>query len=315
MNELSAPLHVDLSLTGRCQLRCDYCSAAPLSSLDIQFHDAYALISELGDLGVFSLLLTGGEPTIHKNFLELAAHASRLIPNVTINTNGLKLAQSSFLAAIVDKCPKALFAISLDAVDPTLNDLSRGHGGIEATEAIEKSSRAGLRVCLSSVLTEATLDHAHLLVERFFPAVKTFRFFPKMSRAQSELNSMPSSYFVEVHAFYRRLRLVAARYPGVKLLTPLGDLANTGSRPPALDSESNCICVHTRVFVDSDLHVYPCFYSANRQNCMGSYPEATFAEIWAGSKAKSLRNSAESSHLCKANKLATSVPIRFSTLA
>lgn len=69
----SAPVLADISLTNRCNLKCEYCYASSgdenkiLSELSL---DTYKLLFEqLDKMNVHRISLTGGEPLLRKDFL------------------------------------------------------------------------------------------------------------------------------------------------------------------------------------------------------------------------------------------------------
>jgi MoaA/NifB/PqqE/SkfB family radical SAM enzyme len=87
------PCTVEIHLTNRCQLDCVFCYYKNRNNnCFIPVEQANHLIDELYDMGVETLIISGGgEPLIHPNIKEiLFSIFSRKIP-VGINTNGLAL--------------------------------------------------------------------------------------------------------------------------------------------------------------------------------------------------------------------------------
>lgn len=82
---------VCLELTYRCNERCVHCyiDDPTRESLELQFEDYKKVLDELREMGCMSILLTGGEPTLHKDFLRIARYAKQLGIIVDIYTNGL----------------------------------------------------------------------------------------------------------------------------------------------------------------------------------------------------------------------------------
>ncbi|WMD22350.1 radical SAM protein [Achromobacter seleniivolatilans] len=307
---ISAPLHIDFAITGRCQLRCDYCSAMPLGQPDVPVARAIEILKEMRDIGVFSLLLSGGEPTVHRDFLKIAAAASDAIPSLLINTNGLRLAKSAAAAELRTAAPAAIVAISLDSPNLESNDVSRGFGGEHAVQAIENCLREGIVVCISAVLTEATVGSATGLVDRFFPSVKKYRFFPRVLRSCADAQRNGNSYAEAVKSFYESLGRLATRYPGVELLTPMGNSARYDLAPEA-DMGQRCICAQTRLYIDSSLDVFPCYYAANDHNKLGSCVNKSLKEIWTSRVADSLRKRATHANLCGPTTSLQAIPARY----
>lgn len=80
-------------LTYRCNAYCDFChfgdhssfKKTPFASLD----DYYSNVSQLAKLGVKFIDLTGGEPLLHKDIVEMAKYSRSLKMQTSITTNGL----------------------------------------------------------------------------------------------------------------------------------------------------------------------------------------------------------------------------------
>jgi MoaA/NifB/PqqE/SkfB family radical SAM enzyme len=283
---LSAPVHVDFEITGRCQLRCDYCSAMPLGSPDADSATTLDFLRELQELGVFSLLISGGEPTLHRDFLQILQRAAACVPSVTVNSNGLRLADRKFCEAVKDAAPNALLAISVDAIDPAINDVHRGAGGAKALAAIDNCVDLGMKVCVSSVLTEASLPQSAELVVKLWPRVRQFRFFPQVPRSPTDLAGRSADYQQKVSAFFEELGQLAADRPGIHLLTPFGNVADDADSR----REAACVCLLTRVYVDSHFNVFPCFYAAAQANLLGSLRRQSLRTVWQSGAARDLRS-------------------------
>lgn len=309
--KLSAPLHVDFAITGRCQLRCSYCSAMPLGDPDVPTRRALGVLEELQELGVFSLLLSGGEPTIHHDFHCIVAAACKAVPSVLINTNGLQLAKPGAARKFRDAAPNAVIAISLDSADLDANDHNRGQGGAQALRAIESCHFEGITVCISAVLTERTLGSAATLIQRFFPEIKRFKFFPRVPRNVVDAQRNSGYYAQEVERFYQSLPELLIRFPGVELLTPRGVVGTFENCTKETGKNSTqCVCTTTRLFINSSFDVYPCYYSANKENLIGSCADVSIREIWESESLHALRLRAQKSDLCGPNSL-QAIPARY----
>ncbi|RQT46702.1 radical SAM protein [Burkholderia cepacia] len=308
--ELSAPLHIDFEITGRCQLDCSYCSAAPLGQPDVPTDRAIALLAEMHRIGVFSLLMSGGEPTLHRDFVKIAAAASRSVRALVVNTNGIRFSREKLCAEFADAAPNALVAISLDSADSAASNSSRGTGAELAMKAIANCSALGLPVCISAVLTEKTFSNAAELVDRFAPKVNLFRFFPRVPRDENDLLLNNSAYIKSLNDFYACLRTLAINNPAVEVLTPSGNARNweaEGEKKTATE----CVCSTTRLYIDRKLDVYPCYYSAHPDNLIGSCEYRSLEELWKTEKARSIREKSARKRLCGASPGPTTIPIRY----
>jgi len=120
-NRLLRPLTAVYYTTTECNLNCAYCEdfgrgrseeAIPPLSLD----DALRLLRVVRT-GTDHLILTGGEPLLHPDIVELVIRARRELRfrHLTLMTNGLLLPQHEALLPAVDR-----LVVSLDATDPDL---------------------------------------------------------------------------------------------------------------------------------------------------------------------------------------------------
>lgn len=305
--ELSAPLDVEFGITRKCQLRCSYCSAMPLEGGTSATERSLAIIEELGSLNVFSLLISGGEPTLHPAFFEIITLASKLIPSVLINTNGIKLSKIKYVEKIKELAPNILVSISLDSADPNISDIERGNGGQLAIMAIENCISAKLNVCVSSVLTESSIDSAIDLIEKFAPQVRKFRFFPRVPRNENDLFLNSIVYQKKVEKFYKKLKTFSTAHPELDLLTPTSFI-NIDST-----NDTKCICTSTKLYIDETLNVYPCYYSANSFNKIGSCVINSIQNLWNSEKALELRKLSQNKRLCGVRLSEQKIPARYDT--
>ncbi len=93
-------VHRDLrvSLTDRCSLRCTYCMPAQglpwIPSADmLSTAELVRVVRVAVDLGVTEVRLTGGEPLLHPDVVEVVGRLTALPqpPRVSVTTNGLRL--------------------------------------------------------------------------------------------------------------------------------------------------------------------------------------------------------------------------------
>lgn len=149
-----------LSLTDRCNFRCPYCMPEkprwlPASSL----LDAEELTAIAGifvrDLGIRSIRLTGGEPLLRKDVVDIVARLHGLrasgLERLSMTSNGVRLAP---LATRLQRAGLEDINISLDSLDPEqFQRMSRGRYGLaDVLSGIEAARAAGLAVKLNCVI-------------------------------------------------------------------------------------------------------------------------------------------------------------------
>lgn len=92
------PLNGSLEVTARCNLRCQHCYL-PMSQRagsrlgELSLLEIRRIFSEIADAGCLWLLLTGGEPFMRKDFLEIYDDAKQKGFIITLFTNGTLLTE------------------------------------------------------------------------------------------------------------------------------------------------------------------------------------------------------------------------------
>lgn len=111
----AAPLMAWIELTRKCNLRCPHCfvEGGTKRSTELTTERILWLLDEWAQMGVFSVVLTGGEPTVHPDFLAIVDHAYRLGFTVAIATNGMALTDRLLRGIPSDD---TIISISLDGI-------------------------------------------------------------------------------------------------------------------------------------------------------------------------------------------------------
>ena len=115
--------YIRLSITDVCNFKCTYCLPQGykknpgdirsfMSAIEIS-----RLVSGLSELGVRKIRLTGGEPTVRKDFFDILKNMKQNsnIPKVTMTTNGYQL----------NKIAKQLHDVGLDGINISIDSLNR----------------------------------------------------------------------------------------------------------------------------------------------------------------------------------------------
>lgn len=124
-------------------------------------------IDEMAAGGVRELMISGGEPTVYGELLELVRHARAAGLQPWLQTNAIRMAKPDFACDLVDAGVDGL-TVSYHAGDPELSDLlTRAPGTHVRTEAgIRASLRAGMGLTLNCVVGRRNLSHLPATAER-----------------------------------------------------------------------------------------------------------------------------------------------------
>jgi len=77
-----------LELTYNCNLHCDYCYATDTSQSELSTNDIFDILLQAKEMGCLYLSLTGGEPFVRRDLVDIVAFADRHGYHTLIQTNG-----------------------------------------------------------------------------------------------------------------------------------------------------------------------------------------------------------------------------------
>jgi radical SAM protein with 4Fe4S-binding SPASM domain len=174
------PYVISWNLTYRCNLACEHCyldaggrpAVATPAFADRSELDTAACLRVVDEIAAFApdglLILTGGEPLLRRDIVEIIRHAAARELWVVVGTNGIKITEN--LAAILKREGVRGLSLSLDALDETRHDGFRHVTGAfrNTVEGAKILDRAGLPFIVQTTVgrhnvreLEAIADFAH----------------------------------------------------------------------------------------------------------------------------------------------------------
>lgn len=276
-DQLNRPLHdLRISVTDRCNFRCQYCMPAEIFGPDfpflpknevLSFEEIERLAKLFAFLGVKKIRLTGGEPLLRRGLPELIRKLIRIdgISDMGLTTNGLLLARQA--KDLYDAGLRRL-NVSLDALNDDIFKKLNGRGvSTKAVlEGIEKASEMGFHIKVNMVVQKGVNDQEIVpMAEYFRDKGITLRFIEFMDVGNSngwnmekvitkrEIYEILSSHFEleAVDAAY--FGEVAKRYRFKDSNTEIGFITSV--------SESFCSsCTRARISADGKL--YTCLFAS-----------------------------------------------------
>jgi GTP 3',8-cyclase len=150
--------YLRVSVTDRCDFRCTYCMAEEMTFLPkkdlLTLEELDRLCTAFIHKGVKKLRLTGGEPLVRKNIMQLVRALSRhlssgALEELTLTTNGSQLAKH---AQELADCGVRRINVSLDTLDPVkFRQITRWGDIAKVMEGIDAAQAAGLKVKINAV--------------------------------------------------------------------------------------------------------------------------------------------------------------------
>jgi len=155
---------LELHLTYSCPEACVFCSEdhrmRAFNAFPVTWKRIAAVLRKHRQRGVTAVHLTGGEPTIHPQFVETLALARGLGMRTSVGTIGTMLARPEFAERALPHLNEGLF--SLHGPNPAVHDALAGRSGSfeQVTAAIRRAVRMpGFMAAVNTVITPANVEH------------------------------------------------------------------------------------------------------------------------------------------------------------
>jgi len=149
-------------LTRNCNLFCSHCrGSAALGSYsgELSTEECFHLIDQILEVGNPIIILTGGEPLIRQDTLQIAGYAVRKGLRVVIGSNGTLITEE--VATKLKMVPISRLGISLDFPVAELQDNFRGQRGAydDVMTGITNAHRAGIEIQINSTITKLNVSY------------------------------------------------------------------------------------------------------------------------------------------------------------
>ena len=254
------PYVVSWNLTYRCNLACEHCyldaGGAPLVGTEnfadrseLGTEECFRVIDEIAAFAPECLtILTGGEPLLRRDILEIIRRASERGLWVVVGTNGVSITEN--LARRLAEAGARGLSLSLDALDPDRHDHFRKVRGAwrNTVEGAEILNRTGLPFIVQTTAgshnlgeLDAIADFAH---DRLAAKVWNLYFLVPTGRGQFVSDISPEQYDEVLASLYRiqrkydRRMLVNAKCAPHYIKTVLENAAQTDPIPTHVESVS-----------------------------------------------------------------------------
>ena len=162
MNSLTDPFgrsvnYLRVSVTDRCDFRCVYCMSEDMTFLPkkdlLSLEELEIVCNTFIDMGVKKIRLTGGEPLVRKNIMQLinnlGSKVGKSLDELTITTNGSQLKK---MASDLYKAGVRRLNISMDSLDELKFKLITRWGNLNnVLEGLEIAKKEGLKIKINTV--------------------------------------------------------------------------------------------------------------------------------------------------------------------
>jgi radical SAM protein with 4Fe4S-binding SPASM domain len=217
--DFTRPYVISWNLTYRCNLACEHCyldaGGSPLVKTE-NFADRTELSTEecfrvIDDIAAFApecvTILTGGEPLLRRDILEIVGRAAERGLWVVVGTNGVRITEN--VAQRLAAAGARGLSLSLDALDPDCHDRFRRVRGAwrNTVEGAEILNKTGLPFIVQTTAgshnlgeLDAIADFAH---DRLAAKVWNLYFLVPTGRGQFVSDITPAQYDEVLSSLYR----------------------------------------------------------------------------------------------------------------
>jgi len=166
-HHLSTPVMFNIDLTNRCNMNCPICFASSNSSgrlCELSLEQVEKMLDAGQNIKPYSapcLQYTGGEPTIHPDFLEAVRMAKpKGFSQIQAASNGLRFAQSLEFTEAAAEAGLDIVYLQFDGLSDDVYIRSRGRPLLETKmKAVENIGKAGMRIVLVPTIVKGLNDH------------------------------------------------------------------------------------------------------------------------------------------------------------
>src|SRR5687767_99862 len=253
------PYVVSWNLTYRCNLACEHCyldaCGTPLVGTE-NFSDRSELGTEecfrvIDEIAAFApeciTILTGGEPLLRRDILEIVRRASERGLWVVVGTNGVRITEN--VAKRLAEAGARGLSLSLDALDPDRHDGFRKVRGAwrNTVEGAQILNKTGLPFIVQTTAgshnlseLEAIADFAH---DRLAARVWNLYFLVPTGRGQFVSDITPAQYdevlasLYRIQRKYKRRMLVNAKCAPHYIKTVLENSVRQSSGPAGVETD------------------------------------------------------------------------------
>ncbi|MDP1695312.1 MAG: radical SAM protein [archaeon] len=155
---------IDIQITGKCNLKCAHCYIGEKEYKDIPFEDLKRLFDSAKELGVFNVVLTGGEPTMHNDFDKIVDYLNENRFRIILVTNG------TFIDKKLEKLKGKIYdlVISLDGFKKDYEKI-RGCDYNKTIDNLYKVKNSGINFRINAILHKNLIKY----YKKFSKFIKT----------------------------------------------------------------------------------------------------------------------------------------------
>lgn len=152
------PLYAGLKIIEKCNQHCKHCWAGKSRKKPYSLLEIKQAIQKLQQFNIYHLTITGGEPLLHPDWLEIVNFSKATIGTIELFTNGTLLTDENILklSNIFEDCD--FVQISLDGLEEKYKLQRQSNSFNQVIENIKKLVANQINVRLNMTITHFNID-------------------------------------------------------------------------------------------------------------------------------------------------------------
>lgn len=301
------PISIKLNITRKCNLRCNHCFINEYQE-EMPIEHIFDLIDDFHKNKLPILFLTGGEPFVHNDLIDILTYLKNTSINVNLATNGT-LINESLGKQLADLNINSI-QVSIDGHDEVYNDHIRGEGAFaKAIYGIKILLANDINVTIAHVINKKNLKYIDEMIQLCVNLeVRKIRFelyLPINTDVKNDDLALSSLDIKQIHTC---LEKVESKYSNVDIVFPV------------FNSDYSCGAGVFNAVINPDMTMSPCdllcedIYSekiSNDNNVSFIWNSSEIFKTWRETEVKTINNDCDN---CK-NQLLCGMGCRASAKA
>ncbi len=296
---MSTPRSVELEITAKCNLRCQYCSNFSSEGdveNEIDTSDWMDFFRECRELGVIHALLSGGEPFFHKDIKDIINSIVKNRMRFSANSNGTFITDNiaGFLSE-TGRCDN--IQISIDGHCAKVHDSCRGKGSFEkAITGIENLRHHNIPVTIRVTIHQKNVEYLEKIAEFILGELKmpgfdtnAAMFMGLMRENIDEVGLTIEQYSYAMQKlldlnkkFNNKINATAGPLADAEYWTKMEKARQEGAAPfTGCGTLNSCGCANSQIAVRADGVIVPCNQIDGYE--LGKINKDSLKEIWQNS--------------------------------
>lgn len=278
--KLRYPIRIYMEITSRCNFNCIHCYLGDNKSSglkDIPLSLVRKATREMEEIGIFTLIVGGGEPLMHPHFSRIIQHLSSLRMLPAITTNGY-FVDADFITTLKSAAFQGSVQVSIHGITPETHNHLVGHpeGFRHAMSAIKQLLAHGITVSTATAVTRRNIKEIPALLKKLEAiGVTTFNvvFLLPVGKASTDLMVRPPEHKNLLECI-RSMKKRYTIFTDYNLMFESTDYLKNPLFP------YYCTCGVVHATIDPEGNVFPCSLLKHPQFLFGNIRTNHLKEIF-----------------------------------